>query len=426
MTFSRKPTRIWLLCLVIAAVAALAAVRLQPLIADAPDAPSRNAGVDFRVNLYGPNVLVSEGKNPWNPALSVPRFGVFPASPIWPTSYSVHPLLARLDYSSVLTGFMCVSVLLVFQGSRRIVRSLGVNSVMASLVGALVVLSPTHLYNVALGQTGVGPVVLVAFFAVRAQANRSWWHHLELWLYGATALMLFAKPTFALTFLAANLAYENSARVFARFFAAAAGIGLVAFVYILVRSDVGLGSIVRSMRESSTILGDAPVNRMDGDRLDFLSLIAPSPLIDLLMLAVVVGVLVWINRLPDTVLRERLVLSVGVVTIGTYHHVYDSLPLLALMCATVLIWPLARAVALAVGLVVSGWLYGLLAITNAITSVVSIDPFALQSRIIFLLVLAVMYMTYLDVRRRTPSSRLVASVSAGASSSDDVRSDDLP
>ena len=227
---------------------------------------------------------------------------------------------------------------------------------------------------------------------------------------GEWAVTVVAKPTFALTFLAANLAYERSVRVFARFAAVAASIGLVSFVSIVVRSDQGPAAIVSSMRKSSTILGNLPVNRMDGDRLDLVSLIFPSPLLDVVALVAVAAGLVLLNQLAHTTLRERLVLGIGLVTIGTYHHMYDSLPLLALMCCTLLSWPLRQALLLGIGLVVSGWLYGINVIRNAITDVVPIDFFALQARLVFLLVASAMVGTCLLVRSR-PGDRTDAKAS---------------
>lgn len=410
MSGSTNRWRSAVLLIFIVAAAVLAAARLQPIIADSQDAPATEVGVDYRTTVYGPNILVSERQNPWKPEASVPRFGRFPATPIWPVSYVAHPLLSRIGYTTGLSVFLSVSIALVIVGCGRISRSLGFSRLAALLIATLVALSPTHLYNVALGQTGVGLVAAVAYFAVRARQNPAWWHCLEKWIYAATILFLFAKPTFALTFLAANLAYERSVRVFARFAAVAASIGLVSFVSIVVRSDQGPAAIVSSMRKSSTILGNLPVNRMDGDRLDLVSLIFPSPLLDVVALVAVAAGLVLLNQLAHTTLRERLVLGIGLVTIGTYHHMYDSLPLLALMCCTLLSWPLRQALLLGIGLVVSGWLYGINVIRNAITDVVPIDFFALQARLVFLLVASAMVGTCLLVRSR-PGDRTDAKAS---------------
>ncbi|MCE9621045.1 MAG: glycosyltransferase 87 family protein [Actinomycetia bacterium] len=401
---ARRTALLWVL---VTLIAGLAAYRMQPLLADSRDAPATGIGTDYRATVYGPNILVSEHSNPWDPDASVPRFGSFPAPPIWPVSYIAYPLLDRVDYTTGLTLFMCCSILLVAIGCARIARSLGLSRQRALLVASLIALSPTHLYDLALGQTGAGLVAAVAFFAIRARQQPSWWHHVEKWTYGATILFLFAKPTFALTFLAANLAYERSARIFVRFLAAAVAVGLANFIAIVVRSGAGLGTILRSMRETSTILSEVPVNRMDGDRLDLLSLIHPSALLDLIALVAVAGGLVLLHRMWQTSrsdLRERLVMGIGLVTIGTYHHTYDSLPLLALLCITVLVWPMRRAIPLTIGLVVPGWLYGFNAVRTAITDVVAIDFFALSARIIFHVVVAVLVVTYLDTRRQNADS----------------------
>lgn len=401
MPVPKSPQRTAILCVLIVLVAGLAAYRIQPIISDSTDAPASGIGGDYRAAVYGPNILVSEGQNPWDEDLSVPRFGPWPTAPIWPVMYSAASLVARVDYATGLTWFMCLSTLLVAVGCARIARSLGLSRLFSVLVASLVVLSPVHLFNVAFGQTGAGAVAAVAFFAARARHNPAWWHQLEKWIYGATILFLFAKPTFALTFLAANFAYERSARTFGRFLAVAFSIGLVTFVSILMRADVGLGEILRSMSDSSSTLSNLAGNHMDGDRLDFLALVFPSPVVDLVALVVAIAGLFWLNRLAHTTLRERLVLSVGLVTIGTYHHVYDSLPLLALMCVSLLLWQFRRALLLGMGLVISGWLYSLNVVREAIGEVISIDYYALSSRLIFVLVAAVMAVTYLDIKRRT-------------------------
>lgn len=389
-----------LLCIVIALTASLAVYRLQPLLADSRDAPATGIGSDYRATVYGPNILVDEHKVPWDADESVPRFGPYPAPPALPVSYVAYPAFARAEYSTGLTLFLGCSIVLVAFGTRRIARSLGLSQLLAALVTSLVLLSPTHLYNVALGQTGVGVVTAVAFFATRAVIAPRWWHQVEKWTYGAITLLLFGKPTFALTVLAANFAYERSARVFWKFTAAATGVGLLMLGLIVMRSDESVGGVLKMMRASSTTLSRVEVNGMDGDRLDFISLLFQSAVIDVIALAAVALGLWWLNRLEHATLRERLVMGLGLVTAGTYHHVYDSLPLLALICATVLIWPIHRAAILAVASVLAGWLYGFNAVREVITHWIAIDYFALSARIIFLIVAITMTVTYLDARRR--------------------------
>lgn len=374
------------------------------MIADSRNAPATDIGTDYRAILYAPNILVSESKNPWDPNESVPRFGPNPTAPIWPVNYIAYPLLSRFDYTTGLTFFLFCSVLLVMVGCRRIARSLGLSRLVALLVASVIALSPAHLYNVALGQTGVGVVAAVAYFAVRAHENPMWWHQVEKWIYAATILLLFAKPTFALTFLAANLAYERSTREFLRFLGVAFAIGLASFISILVRSGASVGTVLKSMRATGTILSADAGNGLDGDRLDFFSLLHPSPLIDVVAIIAVIGGLIWLNRNLHGDLRQRLVMGVGVVTIGTYHHTYDTLPLLALLVVTVLVWPRRRAVPLAIALVVPGWLYGFTAVRKAITDVITIDWFALSARIIFLVVVAVLVVTYRESERQNADS----------------------
>ena len=398
------PRRTALLCVLIAQIAGLATYRMQPLIADSRDALATGIGTDYRAIVYAPNILVAESENPWDADASVPRFGPHPTAPVWPVNYITFPLLSRVDYTTGLTFFLYCSILLVVVGCGRIARSLGLSRLVALLVASLVALSPVHLYNIALGQTGAGLVAAVAFFAVRARENPMWWHQLEKWIYGGTILLLFAKPTFAITFLAANLAYERSTRMFLRFLSVAFAIGLASFILIVLRSGLSVGTILRSMRSSSTILSQDVANGVDGDRLDFLSLLWPSALIDLAALVAVTVGLLWLNRMTHAGLRERLIMGIGLVTIGTYHHTYDSLPLLALLCVTALLWPLRRALPLAIALVVSGWLYGLNAVRKAITNVITIDFFALSARIIFVVVVAVLIVTYRDSQRQNADS----------------------
>ena len=170
-----SPRRTALLSVLIVLIAGLAAYRMQPLIADSRDASATGIGTDYRATVSGPNILVSEHDNPWDADASVPRFGPYPATPILPVSYTAYPLLTRIDYRNGLTVFLCSSILLVVVGCGRIARSLGLSRLMALLVSSAVVLSPTNLYNLALGQTGAGLVAAVAFFAVRAHNSQRWW-----------------------------------------------------------------------------------------------------------------------------------------------------------------------------------------------------------------------------------------------------------
>lgn len=397
---ARGRWRTRLLCVVIALTTALALYRLQPLIADSRDAPATGIGSDYRGTIYGPNILVSEHEVPWDADALVPRFGPYPTPPNLPVGYVAYPAFARVEYSTGLTLFLCCSILLVAFGSRRIARSLGLSQLLAWLVASLVVVSPTHLYNVALGQTGAGFVTAVAFFAMRAVMQPRWWHHLEKWSYGVATLLLFGKPTVALTFLAANLAYERTTRVFWKFLAAAMVVGVGMFALIVTRSQETIGTVLGMLRASSTTLSGVRVNGMNGDRLDFVALLFGSPVVDALALAVVGVGLWWLNRLQRTTLRERLLIGIGLVTIGTYHHVYDSLPLLAIICATTLIWPIGRALLVALASVLSGWLYGFNAVREAIKDLIAIDYFALSARLIFVAVALTIAVTIFDVRRR--------------------------
>ena len=118
-----SPQRTALLCVLIALIAGLAAYRMQPLLADSRDAPATGIGTDYRATVYGPNILVSEHKNPWDADESVPRFGPYPATPILPVSYAAYPLLTRIDYTDGLTVFLCCSILLVVVGCGQIGRA---------------------------------------------------------------------------------------------------------------------------------------------------------------------------------------------------------------------------------------------------------------------------------------------------------------
>ena len=119
-----SPRRTALLWVLVALIAGLAAYRMQPLLADSRDAPATGIGTDYRATVYRPNILVSEHSNPWDADASVPRFGSFPAPPVWPVSCIAYPLLERVDYTTGLTLFMCCSILLVAVGRAGIARSL--------------------------------------------------------------------------------------------------------------------------------------------------------------------------------------------------------------------------------------------------------------------------------------------------------------
>jgi len=170
---------------------------------------------------------------------------------------------------------------------------------------------------------------------------------------------------------------------------------------IRARTGLAFGDLIESARSAGELLGSVPVNRMDGDRLDVLSLFWPSPVLDVVMLAVAVGVIVWVHRLRDTTLHERILLGTTAATLLTYHHIYDTMPLLALTAATAILWGRWRGVVLGVALVVVGWIDGVHALSMAWQDLVGIDWFVLRSRLVFLLSLAVAAMVVIDHRRRT-------------------------
>lgn len=398
----RGRTISWLLRAACAALALLAITRLWPMIEGAANGDIRY-GEDFLTAVYGPNELVAEGTNPWSVEAAVPRYGSYPATPIIPSSYLAFPALDAIGREATVTGWMVLTILITVVGIRSITRSLGCGPEAAWLISLLVLNSPPSLYNVEQGQTGAGLIAAAAFFAVRARPTPRWWDHAEAGLHLATICYLFAKPTFALGFLAAEFAYRRRVRLFAIIAPTIVVLGGISMLVISARTDLSIGTLVDSARAAGELLGEAPVNRMDGDRLDLLSLFWPSPVLDVFMLLVAAALVVVINRLPGTTLHERLLLGTTAATLLTYHHIYDSLPLLGMVAATAALWGVRRGVVLAVALVVVGWIDDVNRISTTWQDVIGIDWFVLRSRLVFFLCLGVAAVVLVDRRRRLAS-----------------------
>ncbi len=393
----RTGVAIWVAC---GLLTLLLVHRFWPMIDGAAHGDVRY-GEDFLTAVFGPNQLISEGVDPWSVSAAVPRFGSYPATPIIPSSYLAFPLLGPIGAAATVTGWMLISLVITVFGSRAVLRSLAIPLDVSMLVALLVAVSPVSLYNIEQGQTGAGLIAAVAFFAIRAHPEPRWWHRPEAWLYIATIFFFFAKPTFALGFLAAELAYRRTAKLWAAFLAAVVVLGTISMFVIRSRTDLSFGDLIDSARASGELLGSVPVNRMDGDRLDLLSLFWPSPVLDVVMLAVAVGAIVRVHRLRGTTLHERILLGTTAATLLTYHHVYDTMPLLALTAATAIVWGRWRGVALGLALVVVGWIDDVNPLSMAWQDLVGIDWFVLRSRLVFLLSLAVAAMVVIDHRRRT-------------------------
>jgi len=386
--------------LAVALFAVVLMIRLAPQVQDAHENADGAAGSDFKIAVYGPNVLVSEGRNPWDADNSVPRFGDAPASPILPSSYTLHPLLTRLGYPNSLTAFIILSALVVAFGTRSICRSIGLGFYTSLVIALIVSLSTTERYNIALGQTGAALIAAMAFFAVRHAPVRRWWHVAEQFLHGATILVFFAKPTFALAFLAADLAYSRTMRTFVRAAAVVIAVGGLHLLWMAHDTGVGLGGLVRSIRVSADFLLTQPLQRLSGDRTDLLNLLTQSTVVDVLALAVCAAALVWLNRLRSTTLFERLLLGTTMLTALTYHHIYDTLPLVTLLLACILLWPWPSATAVAAGLVITGQVRTFGFLSRRIQDLIGIDWFALQARLVFFVCVGVTALALLQIRRR--------------------------
>ena len=380
--------------------ALLAVSRLGPMIEGAAVGDVRY-GEDFLTAVFAPNQHVADGTNPWSVEATVPRFGSYPATPIIPSSYLAFGAFDAIGQTAALTGWMLLTILITALGTRSIVRSLGCSPAVSWLIAVLVLNSPPSLYNVEQGQTGAGLIAAAAFFAVRARTERRAWDHAEAALYLATICFLFAKPTFALGFLAAELAYRRRAKLFLIIAPTVVVLGAISMVIISARTRLSIGTLVDSARASGALLGEVSVNRIDGDRLDLFSLFRPSPALDVVMLLVAAGLLVAINRMRDTTLHERLLLGTTAATLLTYHHIYDSLPLLAVMAVTAVSWGVRHGVVLAAALVVVGWIDDVNRISMAWEETIGIVWFVLRSRLVFVLCIAVAVVVVLEHRKRT-------------------------
>ena len=363
---------------------AVAAKRLVPIVrAPLGAAGLGDVGVDFATIIYGPNLLVAEGLNPWDPINSVPRFGVFPSSPLWPSSYVFGSLFQRIGFDALLVTWMLLTVVIVVFGARRIALSFHVAPRAAWMIGVVMLLSPAFVYDVDLGQTGAGLVAITAFFAALHVPPRGRWRLVEQIGFGAVALLLVPKPTFALAAITAELAYRRRLDWCARAAAVIAVVGGACLVVIMRRADLTIGNVIESVRETSTILGDVPLQRIEGDRVDWLSLIVPSPALDLAMIIVALAVVlvIWRWRAPTTF--ERLFLGTIVTTLLTYHHMYDTMHLLILVLVSMVLWPGRRAWVVLAATVVASWLYRIAALDRFTSRLTDIGSFALQARLVF-------------------------------------------
>jgi hypothetical protein len=367
-------------------LAVLAAARIAPTIHDAATQPTGAAGADFRMVVYGPNALLAEHLNPWSLEASVPRFGPYPTPPVAPSSLLLAPLVTGLGVEVATTTWIALSVVLVVLGTWRIARSLGLTQAASMLLAGIVLLSPAGRYDIELGQLSPALIAAVAYFAVSdGSSHARWWHRAERGLYLLTTLYFFPKPTVALTLLAAELAYRRSARLFVRSVAAVAVVSVAMMAWIVERTGTGLGDLFGSLRATARVLGDLPVNRMAGDRVDLLSLVHPSPLLDIVFLAVVGAALWFVHRTNIESTLDRLLLGVGVVTLFTYHHYYDTLPFLALLLVAVTRWPNRQRIWLAAGLAITGSLPWSQRVVQVWSDATGIGSFPLGSRLLFVL-----------------------------------------
>jgi hypothetical protein len=369
-----------------AVMVAISVVRLAPLIASPHRHPTTSTvGTDFATTIWGPNVLVAEGANPWDIHNSVPRFGVFPSSPLWPSGYGFGRVFSAMGYPSALMIWLLVSLVVIVLAARMIALSFDVDARLAWLIGLGVLMSPVARYNLQLGQSGAGLMAITGFFATLHRRPPGWSGRAHLVGFGALALFLLPKPTFALAALATELAYRRRADWCAAAVALLALIGGLVMVVIMWRSHLAVGDVLASYRATARVLGAAPVNRIAGDRVDLLSLLAPSPVVDLLMIGACVVALVALSRWQKPTTFERLLIGSTVTTLFTYHHMYDTTVLLTLALVSVVLWRGMRAWIVMVALIASSWLYRLRAIERPISSLTGIDQFPLEARLVFVI-----------------------------------------
>lgn len=395
-----------IICIVGALIAGARTVRLIPALTAPLRAGDEPVGVDFATIVYGPNVLVAEGLNPWDIHNSVPRFGIFPSSPLWPSGYVFGWLFTLIGFDLVLTIWLVITVVVIVMGARRIALSFDVDPRLAWLIGLATVSSAVALYDVELGQTGAGLVAIVAFFAALHPPGPGRSRLAEAFGFGAVALFLFPKPTFALAAFAAELAYRRRVDWCMRAVAVLAVMGGTCLAVIMARSNDGPGEILAAIRTTARILGEAPVQRTAGDRVDFLSLIAPSPALDLLMVVVSLAIVVAISRWKSPTTFERLFIGTIVTTLLTYHHMYDTMHLLVLALVSTVIWPGHRRWIVLTALVVSAWVLKLHPLERALSSITGIEPFALHARLVFVVGAAMLVDALVRIRRRSRNGQL--------------------
>jgi hypothetical protein len=311
---------------------ALAAIVVRHGVSSWRGLPDRRApfGSDFRMNLWGPAILTSEGRNPWLPANSVPRFGIYSPSPVLPASYLLFPLFKWWGLVLTLQLWVTASLAITVVATRRVAKGLGLSNARASLMGLIVAISPVAEYNVNLAQFGVVALAACAIVVPMGVEHRTL-HFAERCGYVMVIAVMFGKPTHAATLLLAELVFRRSIKWAMMAGAALVAMSALSFGVISARSGISVATLIRTMLDTAHNFADEAGSL--GSRTDFLSEWTSSLVFDICAaLAAIVGAKI-VSDSTRLTLVQRFAVAMCLLTAFSYHHIYDTLPVLVALCA---------------------------------------------------------------------------------------------
>jgi hypothetical protein len=353
-------------------------------------------GSDFRMNLWGPAILTSEGKNPWLPANSVPRFGIYSPSPVLPASYLLFPVFKWCGLMVTLKLWVTASLVTTVMATRRVARGLGASLHVALALGLLVAISPVSEYNVNLAQFGAVGIAACAVM-VPTGPHRRWLHRVERLSYIAMIAVMFGKPTHAATLLLAEWVFQRSMKRSLMAGAALIAMSAVSFAVISARSGISVPDLMHTMFATAHNFADEAGSL--GSRTDLLSQWTTSLVFDLsAALAAIVGAKI-VSESTRLTLVQRFAVAMCLLTAFSYHHIYDTLPVLVALCALAHSRRDRWRWVLAVTLVAINWLATPPLIGGLVERWLDVRWFDFRSRLVFAVCVMVAAVIVVKARR---------------------------
>jgi hypothetical protein len=291
-------------------------------------ASGEQSGGDFAINVYGPITLISERIQPWSLADSVPRFGAYPAGPILPVPYLLLSPLRYLTLSHAFAVWMICALGGSLLAAYRLSRHFGVSRAISSTASLLASISPVAGFGRSLGQVAVCSLAAIALLCRPSQTQ---WAVPERVILTCLTAFMITKPTYLLTMLAAEVALRRRIWVTLRWGVVAAVGGFFALCWVGVQTDSSLGALASALRINASFHSTTLASGPSGDRVDVVNAAIGSPLWEMVTVCAV-GLIVltglWCRRGDEL---SRLICALGLVTVLTYHHVYDLLPQLVVL-----------------------------------------------------------------------------------------------